>query len=198
LGTVTDITDARRDERLRDEFSLVPETRRVYVLDAGEAKKKKGSADRMARLREKQTAAGLVQTTAPADVVAKVKEVGGWPQFLALAGEKKEDFSVTGSGGGAVVIERVEVPVEVIREVFVDRVVEKMVEVEVIKEVVTEKIVEKIVEKVVQGPTVYREKTVIQHDLKLRPEQRDALKVGEKVASLTGWKLKIIKFLIGS
>lgn len=70
---------------------------------------------------------------------------------------------------------------------------------EVIKEVqVPGPVVTKEVIKEVQvpGPTVYKEKIVEKPVLKLTAEQKKALKIGEKALSLTGWKLKIARFVL--
>lgn len=80
---VHDITEPRRDERLRDEFALVRERRPVYVLDTKEAAKRKGSAERMDRMRKRKAEAGLTtMTNVPATLADQVKTAGGWEQWL--------------------------------------------------------------------------------------------------------------------
>lgn len=79
---ITSITDERREARLRDEFDLVRVKREIYELQPGAAKKKAGSAERVAKFREKQAAAGLVPTAVPAALLAMVKTAGGWEPWL--------------------------------------------------------------------------------------------------------------------
>lgn len=78
---VHDLVEPRRDERLADEFDLVRLRAPVYVLDQAAARKRSKGAERVARHRERQAAAGLVPTTAPADLVEQVKAAGGWPAW---------------------------------------------------------------------------------------------------------------------
>lgn len=82
-NTITSITDERREARLLDEFDLVRVKREMYELLPGAAKKKAGSAERVAKFREKQAAAGLVPTAVPAALLAEVKDAGGWPAWQA-------------------------------------------------------------------------------------------------------------------
>jgi hypothetical protein len=94
-SAVTDITEPRREDRLRTEFDLVRERRPVYVLDTNEAKKRTGNAERVAKFREKQAQAGLVPTAVPAELLAAVKTAGGWEawakaQKAAVAAPAKE------------------------------------------------------------------------------------------------------------
>lgn len=107
---ITSITDERREARLRDEFDLVRVKREIYELLPGAAKKKAGSAERVAKFREKQAAAGLVPTAVPAALLAEVKEAGGW-----LAWQAKQAAPASPS-----------VEVEVIRTVEVVKTVERV------------------------------------------------------------------------
>lgn len=72
------IDTARRDAVLRD-AGLIRERRPVYIADET-APPKKGSAQRMARLRERRRAAGLTPVEVPAEVLARVQQLGGWQQ----------------------------------------------------------------------------------------------------------------------
>jgi hypothetical protein len=105
---VSDISAERRDQRLRDEFDLVPAKVPVYFLDRELSKARSESADRVAKHRAKQAATGLKTASVPGDLLEKVKCAGGWNEFVA---ECKQ-----------VQVERVEVvkevQVEVVKEVF--------------------------------------------------------------------------------
>lgn len=125
------IEAAQRDARLLSEHDLVRERRPVYVLDTAAAAKRKGGAERMARLRERQRAAdqaeGVVRVAArlPRELAAQIEAAGGLTTWLAA----KPPASVTAPAPAPEVrVERVEVPVEVVREVPV----------EVVREVVRE------------------------------------------------------------
>jgi hypothetical protein len=59
------------------EAGLIP----VQAFIPAEKPKRKGSAERVARMRERQKEAGMVQTTAPAAVVEAVKDAGGWDKW---------------------------------------------------------------------------------------------------------------------
>lgn len=83
-GNVHDIGEPRRDERLADEFDLVRVRAPVYMLDQSAARQRSAGAERVAKHREKQTAAGLIPTTAPAEIVAQVKAAGGWPAWFEV------------------------------------------------------------------------------------------------------------------
>jgi hypothetical protein len=83
IRAVTDITEPRRDDRLRTEFDLVRERRPVYVLDTTEAKKRTDNAQRVAKFREKQANAGLISAAVPAELLAMVKVAGGWDAWVA-------------------------------------------------------------------------------------------------------------------
>lgn len=178
------------------EKGLVRELRPVFIYDKKLAKEKQGNAARQDKFRAEREKQGLKTGLAPIEVLEKVKALGGgadgWIKFLAQAGNVKEDSSVTGNGVSAV-IQRIEVPVEVIKEVIIEKIVEK----EVVKEVPVEVFIEKIVVKEVPGETVYKEKIVEKQVLRLNSEGRKMLKIGEKVAALTGWRLKIVQFLAG-
>lgn len=113
-NTITSITDERREARLLDEFDLVRVRREIYELLPGAAKKRAGSAERVARFREKQLAAGLVPTAVPADLLAEVKAAGGWPQWL----QAKQAAVLPAQPVPPVeVVKTVEVEVEVVRTV---------------------------------------------------------------------------------
>jgi hypothetical protein len=106
------------------EKGLVKETRPVFVFDKTLAVEKKGNALRQEKHRQSKQAQGLKTGFAPAEVLEKVKELGGgaegWSQYLNQL--------------RSVQIETREVPKEIIvtREVPVE--VIKTVEIEVVKE----------------------------------------------------------------
>ena len=78
-------------------------------------------------------------------------------------------------------------PVEVIKEIEVIKEVVREVAVEVVKEVIKE----------VPGPVVYREKLVEKPVVRLNAEQKKALKIGEKVMILEGWRGNLVRYLLG-
>lgn len=124
-NTITSITDERREARLIDEFDLVRVRREIYELLPGAAKKKAGSAERVAKFREKQAAAGLVPTAVPAALLAEVKDAGGWPAWQAKQTEVLPAQPVPPVEVVKVVEVEVEVEVEVIKTVEVIRNVER-------------------------------------------------------------------------
>ena len=63
------------DARLREEHSLIPI--RAYVRDPTAAKKKSATAERVAKMRERDKEAGLVMTKIPATVAQSIKDAGG-------------------------------------------------------------------------------------------------------------------------
>lgn len=81
-NNVTSIVEPRLEERAI-EIGLVRERRPVFVFDASEAKKRGGSAERMAKLRIKQSEAGLRPAAVPAALLEQVKEAGGWEAWEA-------------------------------------------------------------------------------------------------------------------
>lgn len=84
-GNREDLERQRRDEeetrRLLRERGLVPRT--AFIKDPATAKKKSKSAARVARFRDRQREAGLVQLTLPQAVAEAVKKAGGWPAYEA-------------------------------------------------------------------------------------------------------------------
>ncbi len=94
------IKDADTEERekketdLRDRYDLVRVKSPVFVEDQALAKERRAkalAAARSAEYREKKKAeSGLILSMTPVDVVAKVKESGGWPQWLASQAITKE------------------------------------------------------------------------------------------------------------
>jgi hypothetical protein len=81
-NNVVSIAEPRLEERAI-ELGLVRERRPVFVFDAGEAKKRGGSAERMAKMRAKQSEAGLRPAPVPAAILDAVKAVGGWEKWQA-------------------------------------------------------------------------------------------------------------------
>lgn len=156
------------------ELGLVREGRPVFVYDKKLALEKKGNAGRQEKHREAKAKEGLKMGFAPVDALEKVKQFGGgsdgWKKYLASI--KEVSFS---SGVAPVVepvVQRIEVPV--IKEVFVEK--------EIIKEVLKE----------VPGPI-----QKIEIEKPLTAEQKKTIYIGEKVRALTGFRRKLVKFLIG-
>ncbi len=94
---IKDADTQQREQKevdLRDTFDLVRVKAPVYVEDqalAKERRKKAEAAARSAEYREKKKAeSGLVLSMTPVDVVAQVKELGGWPQWLASKAVTRE------------------------------------------------------------------------------------------------------------
>lgn len=79
---VVNIEETRKEERLRDEFELVRITKPVYVFDAKEAKVRSLGAARIAKFREKQAEKGLTSALVPSAILEKVKEKGGWNEWI--------------------------------------------------------------------------------------------------------------------
>ena len=138
------------------DLGLVRESRPVFVYDAKLAKAKSGNAERQARFREKLAEKGLVKSDVPAEILASVKEKGGWEAWISEQKAVKIQEKI------------VEIKVEVVKEVPGPT-------------VFVEKIVEKIIEK---------------QNLKLTSEEKRALKIGQKVVSLTGWRAKFVRLLL--
>lgn len=71
-----DMFDQEADDAiLRDQHSLIPI--KAYMRDPKAAKKKSATAERVARMRERDKEAGLVMTKIPASVAQSIKEAGG-------------------------------------------------------------------------------------------------------------------------
>ena len=103
------------------DLGLVRESRPVFVYDAKLAKAKSGNAERQARFREKLAEKGLVKSDVPAEILASVKEKGGWEAWISEQKAVKIQEKI------------VEIKVEVVKEVpgptvFVEKIVEKIVE----------------------------------------------------------------------
>lgn len=181
-NNVTSIVEPRLEERAI-ELGLVRERRPVFVFDATEAKKRGGSAERMAKLRDKQAAAGLRPAAVPAALLAQVKEAGGWEAWEAkkTAAPAPEPVIVQVPGPERVVIEKVEVPGP-------ERVVIQQVEVPGPERVVVEKVE-------VLGP----ERVVVQKvEVPVQLGNRDmySLMLGRQVEKLTGWRRAMARFVL--
>lgn len=81
-SNVVSITEPRLEDRAI-EIGLVRERRPVFVFDASEAKKRGGSAERMAKMRAKQNEAGLRSAPVPAAILEAVKAAGSWDKWQA-------------------------------------------------------------------------------------------------------------------
>ena len=101
VGNVHDIGEPRRDERLANEFDLVRVRAPVYVLDQAAARQRSAGAERVAKHRGKQAAAGLIPTTAPAEIVAQVKAAGGWPAWFEIQKKAVEVATKTAAEAAA-------------------------------------------------------------------------------------------------
>lgn len=111
-NTTRDLFDqAREDLHLAQEHSLIKV--HAYVVDKEKAKQRSKSknAERVARFREKQKAAGIAQITVPSTVAEAVKAAGGFSAWLV------EQGGFVGPLPPVEVVREVEVPVEVVREV---------------------------------------------------------------------------------
>lgn len=167
-SNIISIVEPRLEERAL-ELGLVRERRPVFVLDPKEAKERGGSADRMAKLRNKQAAAGLRPAAVPVALLAEVKEAGGWEAWGAkkTAAPAPEPVIVQVPGPERVVIEKVEVPGP-------ERVVVEKVE--------------------VPGP----ERVVVQKvEVHVQLGNRDmySLMLGRQVEKLTGWRRATARFV---
>lgn len=179
------------------EKGLVRELRPVFVYDKTLSKAKQGNALRQEKFRVEREKQGLKTGLVPVEVLEKVKAFGGgaegWTKFLAIS-DTKDGGKVTAESVPAAVDESIVQKLTEDNQFLVTEVSQMKSEID---DLTARLAIKPLVQEVVKTETIYKEKVVIQHDLKLRPEQRDALKVGEKVASLTGWKLKIVRFLAG-
>ena len=167
-SNIISIVEPRLEERAL-ELGLVRERRPVFVLDPKEAEERGGSADRMAKLRNKQAAAGLRPAAVPVALLAEVKEAGGWEAWEAkkTAAPAPEPVIVQVPGPERVVIEKVEVPGP-------ERVVVEKVE--------------------VPGP----ERVVVQKvEVHVQLGNRDmySLMLGRQVEKLTGWRRATARFV---
>jgi len=174
-SNIISIVEPRLEERAL-ELGLVRERRPVFVLDPKEAKERGGSADRMAKLRNKQAAAGLRPAAVPVALLAEVKEAGGWEAWQAkqTAPPVQEPTIVEVPGPERVIIQTVEVPGP-------ERILEKKVEVRV----------------EVPGPErlITVEKTVEVH-AKVEQRDWDAMLLGRKVRALKGWRATVVRWLL--
>ena len=102
-------------------LGLVREARPVFVYDVKLAKQKSGNAERQARFREKSAAKGLVTAQIPAEIVEKLKAVGGDWSKLTQVQEVRVEVPVEVIKTIEVIKEvRIEVPIEKIKEIRVD------------------------------------------------------------------------------
>ena len=168
-SNIISIVEPRLEERAL-ELGLVRERRPVFVLDPKEAEERGGSADRMAKLRNKQAAAGLRPAAVPVALLAEVKEAGGWEAWEAkkTAAPAPEPVIVQVPGPERVVIEKVEVPGP-------ERVVVEKME--------------------VPGP----ERVVVQKvEVPVQLGNRDmySLMLGRQVEKLTGWRRSMARFVL--
>lgn len=155
-ATVADeaIATAQRDAMLRDQHALVRERRPVFVLDETLAVARKGSAERMARKRqrdaERAAAAGVVRLAAelPAPLAAEIESAGGLAQWIAARPPATLPAAEP-------VIERVEVPGP-----------------------------ERIVETRVEVPA------------KLGAADQRRLQIGQAVERLSGWRARLVRWLL--
>lgn len=203
-------TDAQaREEKetaLRDNYDLVRTKVPVYLEDQELAKERRAkalAAARSADYREKKKAeSGLTLAMTPVDVVAKVKELGGWPQWLeaqkTIVVQEKQVEVIKEVIKEVEIIKEVEVQVtrDVVREV--EKVVfqDRIVEVEKIREVPIFQ--EKIVEIEVPGSVRIIEKIVEKPVVKLTAEQKKTYEIGKKMQGLTGFRRKMVDFLMGN
>lgn len=106
-SNVIDMTERLEDTHLAREHGLVPV--KAYIHDAERAEKRTANAERVARHREKKKAEGLQPVDLPAEIAARIREVG-LQEFLD---------QIRGAGPRQVRVEvQVEKPVEVVREVL--------------------------------------------------------------------------------
>jgi hypothetical protein len=187
------------------EKGLVRELRPVFIYDKKLAKEKQGNAARQDKFRAEREKQGLKTGLAPIEVLEKVKELGGgaegWVKFMALSGGLKEASLGDGVVKAPVVDEAIVQKLKEDNHFLVTEVSQMKAEIDdltarlAIKPLVQE--VVKEVVKTVPGETIYKEKIIEKQVLRLNSEGRKMLKIGEKVAALTGWKLKIVQFLVG-
>lgn len=127
-SNVVSISEPRLEDRAM-EIGLVRERRPVFVYDESEAKKRGGSAERMAKMRVKQNEAGLRPAAVPIQLLDQVKAAGGWSEWQA---QKLAEATAAVVPPAPVEIEkRVEVPgpERIVEVPGPERVVEKKVEV---------------------------------------------------------------------
>lgn len=176
-----------KEGKLLDDYDLVRLKAPVYVEDQELAKERRAkalAAARSADYREKKKAeSGLILAMTPIDIAAKVKELGGWPQWL----ETQKTTVVK----EVQVIKEVPVTKEVEKVVYQDRIVQ----VETIKEVPVFN--ERIVQIEVPGPLRTVEKTLEKPVIKLTAEQKKTYEIGKKLQELTGFRRKMVLFFGG-
>lgn len=194
-GAVTGAKEASDLAKLSAEvldLGLVRESRPVFVFDKTLAKEKKGNAERQEKHRKEKEKQGLKLGFAPVDALEKVKALGGGPDGWAKYLASIKEASLSGGVGPVVepVVQRIEVPV--IKEVFVEKEIIKEVIKEIPIEVFIEKIIEKEILKEVPGPI-----QKIEIEKPFTAEQKKTIYIGEKVRALTGFRRKLVKFLIG-
>lgn len=162
------IAAAQRDAALRDQHSLIRERRPVYVLDVVEARRRTGSAERMARKRqrdaERAAAAGVVRIAGevPAQLAAEIQRAGGLSAWLAA-----RSTSVAVAVPAPTPIVGTEQPATPPEEVSGE----------------AARIVERRVEVPVPAP--------------LDAADQRRLRVGRAVEAVTGWKRMVVRVLVG-
>lgn len=77
-GESQHLGEAELRERRLQELSLVPYSGTLYQISPEKAAKRGGSTKRMAANRERDAAAGLVNSLVPVLLVEQVKQAGGW------------------------------------------------------------------------------------------------------------------------
>lgn len=157
------------------EYGLIREYRPVFVFDAKLAKNKTANAARQAKFREKKAQEGFVFARIPAELAELLKvHEGNWQSVLmrgdpatpAPQGGEAPPLTPPAPGGGTPQFR------EIIKEVIV----------EVVKEV--------------PGPVRIVEKIVEKQVLKLTSEQRKTLEIGQKVRALTGWRARVLAWIL--
>lgn len=150
------------------EKGLVRETRPVFVFDKRLAEKKSGNAARQEKFRVEREKEGLKMGMVPVAALEKVKELGG------------------GSDGWIKYIASLSNPKNETQEVLSGGSV-PVKPIEVIKEVI----------KLVPGPVEIRKVEIEKVVFQMTEEEKKTFLIGKKVRESTGFRRKLIKFLLG-
>lgn len=182
---VHDITQTRREDRLRDEFALVRVKAPVYIEDKKEAQKRKGSAERMAKMRERQAEKGLKTVPVPSVIADEVKAKGGWDEWLK---SKTAPAPVAPEPPKPSAPEPSPVPSEVIQQIQAAGGWDKWL---------------KATQAAASTPTTPAPKPASVPDKipprrQLNPQEKEAIEIGFRVLKCTGPKRWLLKMLLGS
>lgn len=166
-------------------LGLVRELRPVFVHDPVQAKAKTGNAARQARLREKRAAQGLVMAQIPREIADAVKAAGGdWSNIVRAA---SGDTPAPSTGEGTP-------PTPPAAPEWVTRVEQ----VGGLDAWVAARVHEALASRPTEIKEVLKEVEVrVEVPKPLTKEQTRAIKAGQTLLALTGWRAMLARWLLG-